>query len=147
MSCWRLSQWLLAAMQKCLLLQKKKEEHCCVIAFFCFGYDFGKGLFLYLDDLSVKELYHGRGDAHLSCQPIVSVALGSYGRPWTGIRQHWPYTTWSVRRSWMGFWRLDSVARHWRHLWITVQDLLSDIQSAVQIHVFCCSKITVAGSI
>jgi GNAT superfamily N-acetyltransferase len=60
-----------------------------MLAFFSFGYDFGKGRFLYLEDLFIEKLYRGNGGGSLIIATLTSVANSvgcAYGRLWTEIR-------------------------------------------------------------
>ena len=77
---------------KCLLLQNKKEEHCCGMAFFYFGYDVGKGRFLYLEDLFIEELYRGNGGGSLIMATLASIAksVGCTGFVWQALDWNTP---------------------------------------------------------
>lgn len=64
----------------CLLLEDAKsppgsESYCCGMAFFYFGYESGRGRFLYLEDLYLEDAYRKLGGGSLAMKSLARICL------------------------------------------------------------------------
>jgi GNAT superfamily N-acetyltransferase len=65
----------------CVLLEdnesvKNGKPHCCGMVFLYFGYELGKGRFLYLEDLYLEEGYRKLGGGSLAMKTLAKMSLG-----------------------------------------------------------------------
>jgi GNAT superfamily N-acetyltransferase len=61
----------------CLLLEDVEgtKPYCCGMAFIFFGYELGRGRFLYLEDLYLEEAYRKRGGGSLAMKSLATISL------------------------------------------------------------------------
>ena len=64
----------------CLLLEdadspQGSQTYCCGMAFIYFGYELGRGRFLYLEDLYLEDAYRKRGGGSLAMKSLARICL------------------------------------------------------------------------
>jgi len=81
----------------CLLMEdtdttKHGESYCCGMAFVYFGYEFGKGRFLYLEDLFLESEYRKLGGGSLAMKTLakISLVLGCQNFYWVALDWNTP---------------------------------------------------------
>lgn len=81
----------------CLLLEDAKtpagpNAYCCGMAFFYFGYELGRGRFLYLEDLFIEYAHRKRGGGSLAMKSLarISLALNCENFYWVALDWNTP---------------------------------------------------------